>query len=341
MVIPGLKSLIRAVYVHIGIIGPVGGDEFGENIADALRGMGHEVTQLGPAHPARRNRRMHDLTMLTRMTLYSYDEKAQRRIAKKALGVGCELVINDDLRLMPATVEELKRGGVRVVFWTPDAVSHLGRQLMLLAPYDALFFKEPHTVDRVRANLGIPAYYLPEACNPRWHRPLVPAGTEPHLVIAGSMYPYRVRIIERLVAKGIPVKMYGIGIPKWIRGTPVRTMHTGITILREEKAKVFRQAVGALNTMDPAEVAGVNNRLFESAGCGAAVLTEFRPALPDLFDIGEEVLAYHDFDELVDQAARLFNEPDLSTRLGDAAAKRAHADHTYERRLANLLEQVL
>ena len=274
--------------------------------------MGHEVTQLGPAHPARQNRKIHDLTKLTRMALYGYDEKAQRRITKRALDVGCELVINDDLRLMPATVEGLKRGGVRVAFWSPDAVSHLGRQLMLLAPYNALFFKEPHIVDRVRANLDIPIHYLPEACNPRWHRPLVPVGTEPYLVIAGSMYPYRVRILERLVARGIPVRMYGVGIPGWIRNTSLRTMHTGITILQEEKAKVFRRAVGALNTMDPAEVAGVNARLFESAGCGAAVLTEFRPVLPDLFSIGDEVLAYRDFDELVDQATRLLNEVGLS-----------------------------
>ena len=327
--------------MRIGVIGPTGGDEFGENIADALQAMGHAVTRLGPAHPARRNRKIHDLTKLTRMALYGYDEKAQRRIAKRALDVGCELVINDDLRLMPATVEGLKRGGVRVAFWSPDPVSRLGRQLMLLAPYNALFFKEPHIVDRVRANLDIPIHYLPEACNPRWHRPLVPVGTEPYLVIAGTMYPYRVRILERLVARGIPVRMYGVGIPGWIRNTSLRTMHTGIPLIREEKAKVFRQAVGALNTIDPNEVAGVNARLFESAGCGAAVLTEFRPVLPDLFSIGDEVLAYRDFDELVDQATRLLNEAGLSTRLGDAAAKRAHTDHTYERRLTTLLEKVL
>jgi spore maturation protein CgeB len=92
--------------------------------------------------------------------------------------------------------------------------------------------------------------------------------------------------------------------------------------------------------MHPAEVTGVNSRLFEAAGCGAAVLTEFRPTLPELFEVGDEVLAFHDFDELVDQATRLLSEQGLTARLGDAAAHRAHRDHTYQRRLDVILESL-
>lgn len=326
--------------MKVGIIGPVGGDEFGENIADALRELGHEVAILGPAHPAHRIRRIHNVANVMWMALPGFDENVQRRIVRASLDAGCELVINVDLRLMPETVRRIKIGGARIVFWFPDAVSHLARQFMILAPYDALFFKEPHIVDRLQAMLGLPVHYLPEACNPRWHRPLVPAGTEGHLVIAGSMYPYRVRIVERLMAKGIPVRLYGVGIPAWLGETAARDVYTGRYIRREEKAKVFRSAAGALNTMDPAEVAGVNKRLFESAGSGAAVLTEFRPALPELFDIGSEVLAFQDFDDLVDQATRLISEPGLAARLGDAAAQRAHRDHTYVKRVTTLLEKI-
>ncbi len=165
--------------MRIGIVGPVGGDELGENMADALRHMGHAVIQLGPAHPAHRDRRIHNAAMLARTALPSFDDRSQRRIARAALTAECDVVINDDLRLMPSVVELMRSGGIRVAFWFPDAVSHLGRQLMVLSPYDGLFFKEPHIVERMKSNLDLPVYYLPEACNPRWHRPLVPAGTEP------------------------------------------------------------------------------------------------------------------------------------------------------------------
>ena len=103
---------------------------------------------------------------------------------------------------------------------------------------------------------------------------------------------------------------------------------------------MFRSAIGVLNSIHPAEIVGVNARLFEAAGSGAAVLTEYRPVVPDLFAVGDEVLAYRDFDELVDQAARLLNEPGLTARLGDSATKRAHREHTYERRLTTILEHI-
>ena len=154
------------------------------------------------------------------------------------------------------------------------------------------------------------------------------------------MYPSRVRLLERLIAKGIPLRLYGGGFPRWIGETAARAAHTGRYVAREEKARVFRSAAGVLNTMHPAEVTGVNARLFEAAGCGAAVLTEFRSTVPELFDVGEEVLAFHDFDELLDQATRLLSERGLTARLGDAAAQRAHRDHTYDLRVAAILEKV-
>jgi spore maturation protein CgeB len=326
--------------VRVGVVGPLGTDYFAENVGDALHRIGHVVTQLGPARIRPGGQLTGGLAQLASQGLPRLDERAQRRIVKAAMAAACEVVINLDADLMRGSVTLLKRAGIRVTFWFPDAVSNLGRQLMLLAPYDVLFFKEPHLADRLPANLDLPEYYLPEARNPRWHRPLAPAGTEPYLVLAGNMYPSRVRLLERLIAKGILLRLYGGGFPRWLGETPVRRAHTGHCVYREDKARVFRAAAGVLNNMHPAEITGVNARLFEAAGCGAAVLTEYRPAVPELFTVGQEVLAFRDFDDLVDQAGRLLNETGLTARLGDAAAQRAHRDHTYDLRVAAILEKV-
>jgi spore maturation protein CgeB len=264
----------------------------------------------------------------------------QQHIIRVALGADCEVVLNIDKRLMPAAVSRLRRNRVRVAFWFPDPVSQLGRELMLLGSYDALFFKEPHILKYVQGILGLPAYYLPEACNPRWHRPLVPAGTEAHIAVAASMRPSRARLIERLMAKGIPVKVYGDPAPRWLGDSPIRSVHEGYPVWREQKARVFRSSAGVLNTLNLPEIFGVNARLFEAAGSGAAVLTEFRPSLPELFDVGQEVLAFEDFDELVAHATRLLNEPGATSRVGDAAARRAHRDHTYDKRMSVILEKL-
>jgi spore maturation protein CgeB len=326
--------------MRVGVVGPVAPDYFAENVGDALERTGHLVTYLGAAHSRYRSRLATGVATLAREALPGLNERVQRAIADAALEAQCEVVINLDAYLMPGVVSRLKRVGIPVAFWFPDHVALMGRQMMLLAPYDALFFKDPHIVEHLRATLDLPVYYLPQACNPRWHRPLVQAGTEPYLVIAGNMYPSRVRLLERLIAKGIPVKLYGGAIPRWLPESPIRDAHAGRAIFREDKARIFRSAAGVLNTMQLGEVTGVNSRLFEAAGCGAAVLTEFRPTVPELFDVGGEVLAYHEFDELIDLATRLLNDAGLTAQLGDAAAQRAHRDHTYDLRVPTILEKV-
>ncbi len=62
----------------------------------------------------------------------SLEERAQRRIVRSALDAECELVINLDRNLMPIVVSQLRRAGIRMAFWFPDAMANLGRQLMLL-----------------------------------------------------------------------------------------------------------------------------------------------------------------------------------------------------------------
>jgi spore maturation protein CgeB len=326
--------------MRIEIIGPAGPDSFAANIIDALLAMGHAPVALGSSSRSIGGPYTSAVTMTIRNALPALDERVQLRIARAALHAECEIVINLEQQLMPGVVRQLRRNGIKVAMWFPDALVNMGRQLMLLAPYDVVFVKEPHLVDRLRAVLDLPLCYLPQACNPRWHRPLTAPGTEPYLVIAGNMYPSRILLLERLLASGIPLRLYGAGFPRWARETPLSEVHAGRPVFGEEKARVFRSAAAVLNTMHPGEISGVNVRLFEAAGCGAAVLTEFRPTLPDLFAVGDEVLAFHDFDELIDQATRLLSEDGLSAKLGDAAALRAHESHTYERRLPIILERL-
>jgi len=326
--------------MRIGIVGPNFTDSFPANIFDALLDMGHSPIALGSASHSVGGPRTSAVAMTVRNAMPALDEHAQLHIVRAALHAECEIVINVEQRLMPGVVRQLRRNGIKVAMWFPDALVNMGRQLMLLAPYDAVFVKEPHMVDRLRACLDLPLFYLPQACNPRWHRPLNDHGTEPYLVIAGNMYPSRLLLLERLLASGIPLRLYGAWFPRWVGETPLRDVHAGRQVRGEEKARVFRSAAAVLNTMHPSEIHGVNVRLFEAAGCGAAVLTEFRPTLPDLFEVGDEVLAFHDFDELVDQATRLLREGGLSAKLADAAALRAHEDHTYEKRLPVILEKL-
>jgi spore maturation protein CgeB len=155
-------------------------------------------------------------------------------------------------------------------------------------------------------------------------------------VIADNMYPSRARQLDRLIAKGIPLRQHSGGFPRWVSETAIRAASIGGYVARERKARVFRSAARVLNIMPPAEISGVNARPLETAGCGAAVITEFRPAVPELSAIGKEVSAVHDFDDLLEQAAKLPSERGLTARLSATAARRAHRDHTYDLRVTTI-----
>jgi spore maturation protein CgeB len=325
--------------MRIGVIGPTRPDSFAANVIDVLSAMGHDPVSLGSSYSLGGPYTTRVVSAV-RGALPGLDERVQQRIVRSSLDKECAIVINLESRLMPSVVSQLRVNGVKVALWFTDAMLSMWRQMMLLARYDAVFVKEPHLVDRLRSMLDLPIRYLPEACNPRWHRPLVAPGTERFMVIAGNMYPSRIRLLERLMANGIPLRLYGPGFPRWAGPTPVRGAHTGRFAFTEEKARVFRSAAVVLNNLHPAEIHGVNARLFEAAGCGAAVLTEFRPTLPELFEIGTEVLAFSDFDELLSQAERLLADTSIGAKLGDAAARRAHESHTYDKRLAVILEHL-
>jgi len=325
--------------MRIGVIGPTRPDSFAANVIDVLAAMEHDPVPLGSSYSLGGPYTTRAVSAV-RGALPGLDERVQQRIVRSALDKECAIVINLESRLAPSVVSQLRANGVKVALWFTDAMLSMWRQMMLLARYDAVFVKEPHLVDRLRSMLDLPIRYLPEACNPRWHRPLVAPGTERFMVIAGNMYPSRIRLLERLMAHGIPLRLYGPGFPRWAGPTPVRGVHTGRFAFTEEKARVFRSAAVVLNNLHPAEIHGVNARLFEAAGCGAAILTEFRPTLPELFEIGTEVLAFSDFDELLSQAERLLADTSIGVKLGDAAARRAHESHTYDKRLAVILEHL-
>ena len=136
----------------------------------------------------------------------------------------------------------------------PTHVGNLGRAVMLLAPYDALFFHEPHLVDRFRAMLDLPVTTFPRAATRGTTGPRSRPAPSRTSSSPGTCIPAGLRLLERLTAKGIPVKVYGSGIPRWIGESPVRHMHAGRPVFAEEKARIFRSAAGVLNNLHPAEV---------------------------------------------------------------------------------------
>ena len=212
------------------VIGDHFPDSFAENITVTLEKMGYGVLCLS-VNPLTNTTRswLRILSSHLVRTLTKFDYYMAFRLMKKALDFQSDLVLATTAEVPPRVISALKRKGSITVVWYTDPVGNLGRQYLLPAPYDILFFKDPYMVRLFQDKLEKNSHYLPEACNPLWHRSVDLSDSESRyyvceLSLAGNLYYYRALLLEHFL--NYQVKIWGPGLPRWLN-SPVRDRFQG------------------------------------------------------------------------------------------------------------------
>ncbi len=243
-------------------------------------------------------------------------------------------------QISPKTVESIRRvAHVPVVCWCQDQMTTLGRQYLLGAGYDAVFVKDRYMQDLFsRMIRTTPFHYLPEACNPRVHRPIELTARDRELygcdvMLAGTLYYYRQAILQQL--DGFDIRVWG-SRPDWLVNR-LSGNFMGRHVYGDDKVRASRAAAICLNTLHYAEVDALNCRAFEIAGCGGFQLITWVPTLEEHFLPDVEVTTYRSTDELVEKVRHFVRHPEVAKAIAERGRIRAHRDHTYEHRLKDLL----
>ena len=320
-------------------------DSLARNLKVTLQAMGHATEYadhwpwLHYEQPVRPFRQLVSSLILRipRFEIYRSLQIARQVILKKP-----DLFISVWSWLRPEAVKQIREVGIKAVLVYPDHIANLDRQYVLLAPYHRLFFKDPYAVRTFREKAGLEIEYLPEACNPMWHKPVELTDNDRRLygcdiTTASSMYPYRMRILESLADYNL--KLWGPAAPSWLPSSLVRHQ-TGKNLFEHEKAKAFSAAKIVVNTMHYAEIEGVNVRTFEVAGCGAFQIADAKPALSELFVPDREIVTFTSREELRDKVAYYLKNENERSRIAQAGQVRAHREHTYTRRLERIFRAV-
>jgi spore maturation protein CgeB len=325
--------------VRVAVVGRIFSDSFARCIVESLKDLGHDACSVDPEPMLQmvgfRYRRFVNIAA----RVPAMESWQDRLVVRRLVAQRPDFVIVTGRGLQPWATRRLKRMlPGPLVFWFSDPLANMGRQYPLASAYDALFYKDPYIVDCVRKKLRLQAFYLPEACHPKWHRrvSLTQADVETFacdITIASGMYYYRAKLLEPL--QNYDMKIWGNYFPEWIE-TPLRTHDTGRWVGEIEKAKAFTAAKIVLNTFNPAEIWGVNARTFEAAGCGAFQIADSRPGLPELFEPGREIETFDTADELKDKIDYYLVHPHQRQTIADAGYARAHRDHTFHRRLLTM-----
>jgi spore maturation protein CgeB len=197
------------------------------------------------------------------------------------------------------------------------------------------------------------------------HHRILPRTVEEEfdVTFVGQGYPRRKDLVKDLASRGVAVECWGRG---WGRGrlsfddmitmaakSRINLNFTDSSVVagwkRLGKILVNRRADGSLhlNSMsvlaDFARVIAarpapqIKGRNFEVPGAGGFLLTSSADNLGEYFIPGKEIAVFDSLDDLAGKASYYLSHPEERLAIRQAGCERARRDHTYERRLRDVL----
>jgi len=275
-----------------------------------------------------------------------YDRRVFRRVGNAVCAFAPELVICFYRFIHPSMVARLKTDlQCPVIHVNPDAITTFQYQQVFAADYDVWFTKDRFIRDFMCDKMKLNAKLYTEAFNARLHK--VPDMSKEQceqevgidVMTYGTMYPYRCRMIKRVMEAGIDVKLFGVR-PGRFYDHALDKAFTGKYLVGEEKARVLYGAKIVFNQMHYAEIEGVNERFVEANGMGAFQLCDYKPVLQDLLPVAPELVSFRTIDEGIEKLRHYLQHPQERYDIA-ARVQRHFAEHyTYDHLIRHILNSL-
>ncbi|MBW1740033.1 MAG: glycosyltransferase [Deltaproteobacteria bacterium] len=143
---------------------------------------------------------------------------------------------------------------------------------------------------------------------------------------------HRKRYINSL--KGIHFKI--CGEEAWLNIVKKENYIPEVAYFKDLK-KIYHTAKINLNISRPQVKTALNQRLFDVPASEGFLLTDYREDLERYFEIGKEVACFRSPEELREKIYYYLSHPDEMYRIKKAAYERVMEDHTYKKRMEELL----
>ena len=237
------------------------------------------------------------------------------------------------------------RDVTRVNWWLNDPFQ-FERACGILPAYDFAFTNAKYSVDTYRARGIRNVRFLPTACDPSVHRPLI---GDPSLAcqvsFAGDWSENREGIIARLVeAKICDVRIFGPWRKKLAPNSPLRPHLRNGFFSPEKMVSIFASSLATLNihTWYGRYDYGLNPRVFEAAACGVPQLVDEKRELRELVPTDKLycLFAYRDEAELHAQVRAVLSDPRGARQRAMQLVGHFHQTHSYDARMRDLLTAV-
>ena len=323
-------------------------------IIRAMNEKGHQITFYEPdAYDRQQNRDIADpdwaaiqVYQPTEDEVYkALDDALHADVIVKTSGVG----VFDEL--LEKEVLSLRLKGKFVIFWDVDAPATLDRVKYnnedyfksLIPQYDLIltYGGGDPVVDTYKSFGAKACFPIYNALDPSTHHPVAKEERfEADLAFLGNRLPDREKRVEEFflnVAGQMPTHQFILGGNGWHD----KSMSSNINYI----GHVYTRDHNALNC-SPKAVLNISRdsmasygfspatRVFEAAGAGACIITDYWLGIDFFFEPGKEILVARSGDEVKEILSSL--SPEKAKQFGQAALKKVLDKHTYAHRATEL-----
>jgi len=158
----------------------------------------------------------------------------------------------------------------------------------------------------------------------------------------GSLSPHHAGRLEWLeqVCREIPVQVWGQGIDSLRNDSPIRRAYRGPAWGIEMFRILSRSRISLNHHIEISGPFANNMRLYETTGVGALLLTDWKQNLAEIFELDAETAVYRTPGECAEKISYYLKDEAERIRMARSGQERTLREHTYRRRMAQLVELV-
>ena len=204
--------------------------------------------------------------------------------------------------------------------WAIDTHIDIERSLKRFGDADWVYAAQRQGAEAMQAAMGRLVTWLPLACDPGRHKRLVNESPLHDLCFIGhEVGARRIELLSRLRSR---FQKHWFG-----------------QAFQMEMARRYSQSRVAFNCSVNNDI---NMRVFEAMACGVPLVTDCIEAngMEELFEVGEHMLCYADFEDLTENIERLLENEPLRRRQAANALALVTSNHTYSHRVKVIADEV-
>lgn len=326
--------------MKIVVIGPDPSYAMASLVTEAFRQLGHEVFHFSDkTDTSGQIKLVKRIVFIASLVSKRLSKSKEKKLYQLLSDLRPDLVLAISVSgLYPDIIKKMKSYTKCVAAWYPDPYGSMSDQPLIASSYDIIFTKCRDIEARLRA-CEKRTIYLPEAASKKHDvRKEKKEEYACDIIITGSYYPYRIKLLE--VLKDFDMKLYGIWGGRYMNSMPLKDKFQGKRLFLDDRSQAYSSAKIVINTLHPSEANSMNVRVFESACSGTFTLTEYRPVLHDLYKIGDELDCFQTAKELRSKVEYYLNNPSLALEIGLRGGERTLMCHTYENRVKEILSYI-